>query len=214
MPDGPFNRVYQLFAGNEPAEAVRLWRLELANQTRRAFSQGYQLVPDERKVTACHPPQVDRVLASLGLDLQYLGGERTIAADDTQLIASIAARLGLLMRMLGMSWTHLSARRSFGMKTTRHQLIKAEFADVNSQCSLLVSQWEMRTAAGDFQDAEEDHWQITLLTNRAEKLMGGHGYLLGATHTLSYLSMMFYSLYGKTTCHYAMPRRDSLGEVV
>ena len=100
------------------------------------------------------------------------------------------------------------------MKTTRHQLIKAEFADLSSQCSLLVSQWEMRIAAQDFQDAEEDHWQITLLTNRAEKLMGGHGYLLGATHTLSYLSMMFYSLYGKTTGHYAMPRRDSLEEAV
>ncbi|EJM65179.1 hypothetical protein PMI30_03331 [Pseudomonas sp. GM50] len=211
MPDGPFNRIYQLFAGNEPAEAVRLLRLESPDQTRRVLSQGYQLVPDEREVTAGQPPQADRVLASLGLDLQYLGGEQAIAADDTPLIVSVAARLGLLMRMLGMSWTHLSARRSFGVKTTRHQLIKTEFADVSSQCSQLVLQWEMRIAAQDFQDAEEDHWQITLLTNRAEKLMGGHGYLLGATHTLSYLSMMIYSLYGKTTRHYAM-RRDAVGE--
>jgi hypothetical protein len=211
MPDGPFNRIYQLFAGNEPAEAVRLLRLESPDQTRRVLSQGYQLVPDEREVTAGQPRQADRVLASLGLDLQYLGGEQAIAADDTPLIVSVAARLGLLMRMLGMSWTHLSARRSFGVKTTRHQLIKAEFADVSSQCNQLVLQWEMRIAAQDFQDAEEDHWQITLLTNRAEKLMGGHGYLLGATHTLSYLSMIIYSLYGKTTRHYAM-RRDAVGE--
>ncbi len=214
MPEGSFNRIYQLFAGNEPAEAVRQLRLESPDQTRRVFSQGYQLVPDEREVTAGQSTQADRVLASLGLDLQYLGGEQAVAADDTSLIVSIAARLGLLMRMLGMSWTHLSARRSFGVKTTRHQLIKAEFADVSSHCSLLALQWEMRIAAQDFQDAEEDHWQITRLTNRAEKLMGGHGYLLGATHTLSYLSMMIYSLYGKTTGHYAMPRRDSLGEVV
>jgi hypothetical protein len=214
MPDGPFNRVYQLFADNEPAEAVRLLRLELPDQTKWGVSQGYQLVPDEREVTAGQSTQPDRVLAFLGLDLQFLGGQQAIAADDTSLIFSVAARLGLLMRMLGMSWTHLSARRSFGVKTTRHQLIKAEFADVSSQCSLLVLQWEMRIAAQDFQDAEEDHWQITLLTNRAEKLMGGHGYLLGATHTLSYLSMMIYSLHGKTTGHYAMPRCDSVGEIV
>ncbi|WP_248751797.1 hypothetical protein [Pseudomonas sp. MWU15-20650] len=211
MPDGPFNRTYQLFADNEPAQAVRLLRLELPAAS--AFSHGYQIVPYERTATAS-PAQVDRVLACLGLDLQFLGEERTVAVDDTQLIVSVAARLGLLVRMLGMSWTHLSARRSFGVKTTRHQLIKAEFADLSSQCSLLVSQWEMRIAAQDFQDAEDDHWQITLLTNRAEKLMGGHGYLLGATHTLSYLSMMFYSLYGKTTGYYAVPRRDSLGEVM
>jgi hypothetical protein len=214
MPDGPFNRIYQLFAGNEPAQAVRLLRLELPLEARRAFSQGYQLVLDERAVTAGQSPQADRVLASLGLDLQLLEGEQTVAVDDTQLIVSVAARLGLLTYMLGMSWTHLSARRSFGVKTTRHQLIKAEFSDLSRQCSLLVLQWEMRIAAQDLQDAEEDHWQITLLTNRAEKLMGGHGYLLGATHTLAYLSMMFYSLYGKTTGHYAMPWRDSLGEVV
>ena len=56
MPDGPFNRIYQLFAGNKPAEAVRLLRLELTHQTRRAFSQGYQLVPDERTVRGYFVP--------------------------------------------------------------------------------------------------------------------------------------------------------------
>ncbi|MEN5151397.1 hypothetical protein [Pseudomonas orientalis] len=211
MPDTPFNRIYQLFAGNEPAEAVRQLQLELPLQARRAFSQGYQLVPHERTVRAGQPAQTDRVLACLGLDLQWLGEEQMIATYDPQLMVSVAARLGLLTRMLGISWTHLSARRSFGVKATRHQLIKAEFADLSSHCSLLLLQWDMRIAAQDFDDAEDDHWQITQLTNRAEKLMGGHGYLLGATHTLSYLSMMIYSLYGKTTAHAGLPRRDSLG---
>ncbi|WP_053129278.1 hypothetical protein [Pseudomonas sp. MIACH] len=214
MPDGPFNSIYQLFAGHEPAEAVRLLRLELTPQARRAFSQGYQLVPGDRTPAHVQSPQADRVLASLGLDLQFLGGEPAVVDEGTRLTVSIAARLGLLTRMLGMSWTHLSERRSFGTKTTRHQLIKAEFADLSNQCSLLVLQWEMRIAAQDFQDAEEDHWQITQMTNRAEKLMGGHGYLLGATHTLSYLSMMFYSLYGKTNGRDGLPRRESLGEAV
>ncbi|MDQ0741471.1 MULTISPECIES: hypothetical protein [unclassified Pseudomonas] len=214
MPDRPFNRIYQLFAGNEPAEAVRQLRLELPPQTRRTFSQGYQLVPQQHVALADPSAQVDRVLASLGLDLRWLGEEQVIAADDTPLMVSVAARLGLLTRMLGMSWTHLSARRSFGVKATRHQLIKAEFADLSSHCSLLSLQWGMRIEAQDFQDAEEDHWHITQLTNRAEKLMGGHGYLLGATHTLSYLSMMIYSLYGKTTRHHGLPQRDSLGEGV
>jgi hypothetical protein len=211
MPEGLFNRVYQLFAGHEPVDAIRQLRLELPPQAGDAFSQGYQLVPNEQTGTAAQSPEADRVLASLGLDLQFQGAEQVIAADDTQLVVSVAARLGLLMRMLGMSWTHLSSRRSFGVKTTRHQLIKAEFADLSSQCSLLVSQWEIRSAAQDFQDVEEDHWQITLLTNRAEKLMGGHGYLLGATHTLAYLSMMFYSLHGKAAGHYPSSRRDVQG---
>lgn len=210
MPDGAFNSIYQLFAAHEPAEAVRRLRLELFHQAAHGFNRGYQIVPVELAATANAAPEADRVLASLGLDLQFLGGQQGSAADDTQLTVSVAVRLGLLTRMLGMSWTHLSARRSFGTKTTRHQLIKAEFADLSSQCSLLVLQWEMRIAAQDFQDAEDDHWQITQLTNRAEKLMGGHGYLLGATHTLSYLSMMFYSLHGKTTGHYAAARRDGL----
>lgn len=214
MPDGLFDRVFQLFAGNEPADAVRLLRLESTDPARCAFSQGYQLVPNERTVVAGQPPQADRVLAALGLELKFFGEKQTSAADGLQLIVSVAARLGLLMRILGMSWAHLSNRRSFGVKATRHQLIKAEFADLSSQCNQLALQWEMRIAAQDYQDAEEDHWQITLLNNRAEKLMGGHGYLLGATHTLSYLSMMLYSLYGKTTGHYPMSRRDSLGEVM
>lgn len=214
MPDDAFNRIYKLFAANEPAGAVRLLRLELPHKVIHVFNQGYQIVLGEPAVMDNPSPQADRVLASLGLDLRFLGGEQTIATDDTPLIVSVATRLGLLMRMLSVSWTHLSARRSFGVKTTRHQLIKAEFADLSSQCSLLVLQWEMRIAAQDFQDAEEDQWQITQLTNRAEKLMGGHGYLLGATHTLSYLSMMFYSLYGKTTGYYAMQRRDGLGTAI
>ncbi|QXH58073.1 hypothetical protein [Pseudomonas maumuensis] len=206
MPEGLFNRVYQLFASNEPVDAMRQLRLELSQQAKDAFCQGYQLVPNEQA-----SPQADRVLASIGFELRLQPGEEMIAGDDTQLVASVAARLGLLMRMLGTSWTHLSARRSFGVKTTRHQLIKAEFADLSSQCSLLVSQWRLRSVARDFQDVEEDHWQITLLTNRAEKLMGGHGYLLGATHTLSYLSMMLYSLYGKATGQYPASRRDGQG---
>ncbi|MFJ4389520.1 hypothetical protein [Pseudomonas soli] len=210
MPEGLFNRVYQLFAGNEPVDAVRQLRLELPHQAGDAFCQGYQLVPHEQKATV-QSLQADRVLASLGLDLQFQGGEQVIAVDDTQLVVSVAARLGLLMRMLDMSWAHLSSRRSFGVKTTRHQLIKAEFADLSSQCSLLVSQWEIRSAEQDFQDVEEDHWQITLLSNRAEKLMGGHGYLLGAAHTLAYLSMMFYSLHGKAAGQYPPARCDVEG---
>lgn len=214
MPDGAFDGIYQLFAGNEPADAVRRLRRELGDLDSRAFSQGYQLVPNEPAAADGHSPQVDRVLGSIGLDLRFLEGEQMIAADHSPLIGCVAARLGLLMRILDKSWAHLSVRRSFGVKTTRHQLIKAEFADLSSQCSQLLVQWRMRIAAQDFNDAEEDQWQITQLTNRAEKLMGGHGYLLGATHTLSYLSMMLYSLYGKTTVHDAMARRASFGEVV
>ncbi|QWA13211.1 hypothetical protein GTU79_11500 [Sodalis ligni] len=205
MSENEFNRIHCLFMNHEPAEAVRQLRDEFADRLSGLFSGGHQLQPGNGAVDIRGVSEWDRVLAYLGLSLQYNEEESSKADNATQLIASVAARIGLLMRVLEMSWRHLSTRKSFGIKTTRHQLVKAEFADISSQAGLLLLQWRMRLAIGDFEGVEADHWHITVLTNRAEKLMGGHGYLLGATHTLSYLSMMIYSLYGKTAGHYAMP---------
>ncbi|MBU9849110.1 hypothetical protein J1788_03315 [Rahnella aceris] len=196
MCEAEFTRLYFLFRDHEPAEAFRQMRQKWANPASGVFCGGYQILAAEGETCAEQHAESDRILASLGIALQHTGTE-TITDDPIPLMASSAARLGLLSQILAMSWKHLSARKSFGIKTTRHQLVKADFADLSNQTDLLLLQWQMRVTAQDYADPEADHWQITELTNRAEKLMGGHGYLSGSTHSLSYLSMMIYSLYGK-----------------
>ena len=196
MSEDEFTRLYFVFRDREPAEAFRQMHEKWADPVSGIFYGGYQIQPAESEVCAGWQAESDRILATLGVCLQHTATE-TITDDLTPLVASFAARLGLLSQILAMSWTHLSTRKSFGVKTTRHQLVKADFADLSSQTEGLLLQWQMRLAAQDFADPEADHWQITMLTNRAEKLMGGHGYLSGSAHSLSYLSMMIYSLYGK-----------------
>ncbi|AUQ23656.1 hypothetical protein [Dickeya zeae] len=139
----------------------------------------------------------DRVLTHLGLDA--VRGTETIVLPVSFPILVCVARLGVLARIQTMSWQHLSGRYSFGAKTTRHQLIKASFADVAGKASLLLEQQYQRLREGDVVGLEDDHYQITQLNNEAEKMMGGHGFLLGNTHSLSYFSMMLYSIYGKAS---------------
>ncbi|MFU2318518.1 hypothetical protein [Rahnella sp. PCH160] len=198
MSEEEFTRLYFMFRDREPAEAFRQMRQKWADPARGVFCGGYQLLAPEAEFCVDQRAESDRILASLGILLQHTGTE-PITDNTIPLMASFAARLGLLSQILVASWKHLSVRKSFGVKTTRHQLVKADFADLSSQIEVLLIQWQMRLSAQDVADPETDHWQITMLTNRAEKLMGGHGYLLGSTHSLSYLSMMIYSLYGKTT---------------
>ncbi|MBU9815330.1 hypothetical protein J1781_10750 [Rahnella sp. C60] len=197
MSEEEFTRLYFLFRDLKPADALRQMRQKWADPASGVFCRGYQLVGQHSEADRDEHTESDRILASLGISLQYSAGEAT-GTDPIPLVASFAARLGLLSQILTISWEHLSARKSFGVKTTRHQLVKADFADLSNQTELLLIQWQRRVAAQDFAGAQADHWQITVLTNRAEKLMGGHGYLSGSTHSFSYLSVMIYSLYGKT----------------
>ncbi len=211
MSEEEFTRLYFLFRDCEPSEAFRQMRRKWADTASGVFCGGYQLLAAEGETCAEQHAESDRILASLGMSLQHTGTEN-ITDDPIPLMASFAARLGLLSQILAVSWKHLSGRKSFGVKTTRHQLVKADFADLSSQTEVLLLQWQMRIAMQDFADPETDHWQLTMLTNRAEKLMGGHGYLSGSTHSLSYLSMMIYSLYGKTAAvaMAALPERREL----
>ncbi|RYJ11844.1 MULTISPECIES: hypothetical protein [Rahnella] len=211
MSEEEFTRLYFLFRDCEPSEAFRQMRRKWADPASGVLCGGYQLLAAEGETCAEQHAESDRILASLGMSLQHTGKE-IIPDDPIPLMASFAARLGLLSQIMAVSWKHLSARKSFGVKTTRHQLVKADFADLSSQTEVLLLQWQMRIAMQDFADPEADHWQLTVLTNRAEKLMGGHGYLSGSTHSLSYLSMMIYSLYGKTAAvaMAALPERREL----
>ncbi|WP_107758497.1 VfmB protein [Dickeya sp. Secpp 1600] len=160
---------------------------------------GYQIQEISSLPDADQPQRLfDRVLNHLGLDA--VRGTDTLTLPASFPILVCAARLGVLARMQTISWQHLSSRNSFGTKTTRHQLIKASFADVAGKAALLLEQQYQRLQEGDLAGLEDDHYQITQLNNEAEKMMGGHGFLLGNTHSLSYFSMMLYSVYGKASC--------------
>ncbi|MFP1869470.1 acyl-CoA dehydrogenase family protein [Lonsdalea quercina] len=144
----------------------------------------------------CTQLPADRVLSFMHLRKVAITGSRP--APHWLSLMTAALRLGVVARMLDISYTHLNQRTSFGQKTTRHPLIKASFASIYGEITQLQGQLSVRLEQADFEDLEQEHLAITQLSGQAEKLMGGHGYLLGNTHTLSHFSMMVYCVFGKT----------------
>jgi hypothetical protein len=151
-------------------------------------------VIDSAEVVDCPDPVMDH------LDLSIA---KTAAREPDSFkaaLAILAIRLGILARILDMAHAHLKDRVSFGQKTLSHQLVKATFAEVHGAIVRLSEQMRLRAdrvlSAGLF----DDHCVVTEFNNKAEKLMGGHGYLLSGTHSLSYLSMLLFSIYGATRC--------------
>ncbi|SLM65087.1 MULTISPECIES: VfmB protein [Dickeya] len=191
-------QVWQAFKDNPLDEALACL-LQPAPAAGYVHPLGYQIkASNALSLQGQQQPLFDRVLNHLGLEVVQSHETRVLPACFPVLVC--AARLGLLARMQAMSWQHLSQRSSFGSKTTRHQLIKASFADVAGKAALLLEQQHLRLQQADWAGLEDDHYQITQLNNEAEKMMGGHGFLLGNTHSLSYFSMMLYSVYGKASC--------------
>lgn len=111
-------------------------------------------------------------------------------------LAIFAIRLGLLSRILDMAYVHLKDRVSFGQKTLSHQLVKSTFAEVHGAVVRLTEQMYLRADQSLTEGLFDDHGEVTEFNGKAEKLMGGHGYLLTGTHSLSYLSMLLFSIYG------------------
>jgi hypothetical protein len=140
----------------------------------------------------------DPVMDHLGLCIgQVSAGE---ADKVSASLAVLAIRLGVLSRMLDMAYVHLKDRVSFGQKTLSHQLVKATFAEVHGAVVRLNEQTRLRADSSLWVGLREDHCEVTEFNGKAEKLMGGHGYLLTGTHSLSYLSMLLFSVYGATEC--------------
>jgi hypothetical protein len=138
----------------------------------------------------------DLVINHLGL---CIGQVSAVEPDRfTTSLAIFAIRLGILSRILDMAYVHLKERVSFGQKTLSHQLVKATFADVHGAIVRLSEQMRLRADRALSVGLLDDHCVVTEFTNKAEKLMGGHGYLLTGTHSLSYLSMLLFSVYGAT----------------
>ncbi|WP_192456334.1 VfmB protein [Musicola keenii] len=192
-------QIWAAFRDRPLSEALTLLLQPASGAGHYLHQIGYQIQEIGRIPDAGQQQRLfDRVLTHLELDVVRSQETLSLSAHFPLLVC--VARLGILARMQAMSWQHLSGRTSFGAKTTRHQLIKASFADVAGRAALLLEQQHQRLQAGDMLGLEDDHYQITQLSNDAEKMMGGHGFLLGNTHSLSYFSMMLYSIYGKASC--------------
>jgi alkylation response protein AidB-like acyl-CoA dehydrogenase len=138
----------------------------------------------------------DLVINHLGLAIGQIG----VAEPDRfrTSLAILAVRLGILGRILDMAYTHLKDRVSFGQKILSHQLVKTTFAEVYGAMVRISEQMRLRAEGLLSEGLRDDHCMVTEITGKAEKLMGGHGYLLGGTHSLSYLSMLLFSIYGAT----------------
>jgi len=135
------------------------------------------------------------------LVVNYLGlciGQASALEPDrfTASLGILAIRLGILSRILDRAYVHLQDRVSFGQKTLSHQLVKATFADVHGAVVRLSEQMYLRADRSLAVGLHDDHVVVTEFNGKAEKLMGGHGYLLTGTHSLSYLSMVLFSIYG------------------
>lgn len=140
------------------------------------------------------PLEDDGVLAALGLQLAHVPGAAA-PADNVASLAALEMRLGLLTHLLQTAHAHLKPRKSFGQKTLHHQLVKADFGDASGTLIMLQSKIGYRRETGDMIGLAADHAKLSASELQAEKLMGGHGYLAGGTHEISYVSMLVRGLY-------------------
>lgn len=130
------------------------------------------------------------------LELQLVQVNAPCSPPDAAAIPAIMLRVGLLGRILDLAHAHLKGRVSMGAKTLSHQLVKVGFADAYATMRLVSETTQLRLESGDLTGLAEDHERLTAATVEAEKLMGGHGYLIGGTHPVGYLSMLLHVIYG------------------
>jgi hypothetical protein len=136
----------------------------------------------------------DPVLSAMGLHL--ITSDAPSCNADSLALPALLLRVGLLGRILDLAHGHLKSRVSMGKKTLSHQLVKASFSDAYSVMRLCVETAGLRHQTGDMAGLDFDHARLTTATLEAEKLMGGHGYLIGGTHQWGYVSMLLQAIYG------------------
>ncbi len=136
----------------------------------------------------------DPVLAALGLRL--IAVEAPGLDPKAVALPALMLRVGLLGRILDLAHDHLKGRVSMGKKTLTHQLVKVGFADGFAAMRLASDLAMLRSETGDLSGLMQDHAGLGQATLAAEKLMGGHGYLIGGTHPVGYVSMLVQSIYG------------------
>jgi hypothetical protein len=137
----------------------------------------------------------DPVLIAMALNL--ITSDAASCEPDRVALPALMLRIGILGHILDLAHGHLKGRVSMGKKTLSHQLVKAGFSDAYGVMRLCFETGQMRQHSGDLSGLDCDHARLTTATLEAEKLMGGHGYLIGGTHQWGYVSMLLQAIYGR-----------------
>jgi hypothetical protein len=174
------------FVSGQPGYAV------FCGQAIRTIGSALPLVRHDGPIAAADAATVpDPVLTAMGLEWVRLGrsdavGRRT---DRRAATGALVLRSGLLARILDRSYRHLEPRESGGQRVLHHQLVRACFVECFGAAE------QMRLEAGYLLDEACSvdpavlHKGLTSATMKAAKLMGGHGYLLGETNSIEFLSL-------------------------
>jgi hypothetical protein len=168
-------------------------------------------------------PLSDPTLAECGLVL-LKSQDKCDRVSLSTALAALLVRLGLLAQSLDMAHRHLLHRSSFGLKVTRHQLVRATFSRANGlveqiieECGLIgvehLSIIPDNLVRGCI---DKHHRAVSSASAQVAKLMGGHGYLSGGNNYLDYVSSIIGSVYasslteGLETCRDIPPGRHGL----
>lgn len=152
------------------------------------------------------PVVPDPVLAEAGLRwiLVPAGG----APPRRLRIGALALRAGLLERILDRAYDHLAPRLSAGEPVLRRQLVRAAFVEALGAADQARREAPRLLAASAEIDLDAAHDALSEATMRAAKLMGGHGYLMGAVNTTEFVSLCLAAM-SRSTARTPRPARST-----
>jgi hypothetical protein len=174
------------FVSGQPGYAV------FCGQAIRTIGSALPLVGHDGPIADVDAATVtDPVLTAMGLEWVRLG--RSDAGcrrtDRRAATAALVLRAGLLARILDRSYRHLEPRESGGQRVLQHQLVRACFVESFGAAEQMRLEATYLLDEARAIDPVALHRGLTSATMKAAKLMGGHGYLLGETNSIEFLSL-------------------------
>ena len=136
----------------------------------------------------------DPVLRGIGVEWLYNGP--VFPVDRRVEVGLLILRAGLLARILDRAYRHLEPRESGGQRILQLQLVRACFIESFGAADRLRMEAPQLLDPTLDLDLSAMHLDLSGVTMNASKLMGGHGYLLGETNSLEFLSLCLSSIAG------------------
>ncbi|MEP4199149.1 MAG: hypothetical protein ABJL99_26280 [Aliishimia sp.] len=140
-----------------------------------------------KPVSQTHSSVPDPVLRDMGL--QWVRAKDKTPANHRAIFGALLLRAGLLCRMLDRAYRHLEHRESGGKPILQHQLVKACFVESYSTAEQIRQEAIGLLDDTLMIDLDHLHDNLSVVTMKASKLMGGHGFLIGEVNSIEFLSM-------------------------
>lgn len=145
------------------------------------------------------PVHSDRVYAVpdpvlRGIGVEWLRNGPAFSVGRRAEVGVLILRAGLLARILDRAFKHLEPRESGGQRTLQHQLVRACFVESFGAAEQVRQEAPHLLDPRLALDLPELHRALSATTMKASKLMGGHGYLLGETNSIEFLSLCMSSI--------------------